>query len=682
MTCSPPGSFRGMRSHLSVSPSRYVSLAFFSLLVFALASPASSSPLSAGVANYSIDVRLNPASQSLDASEVLVWHNSSAQSADNLYFHLYPNAFRSGNTTFMMESGRKIPSRARGRIDILNFMDMRSNENLTGQIRYISPDDGNLHDSTVMMVQLPRPVRPGDSIAVSIDFHEQLPEDMSGTGWAPGQEFYFVARWFPKIGVFQNGEWNCHQLHAFGGSFADFGTYDVKINAPPGYTLGATGVRVGESMKSNGSITYHFVADSVQDFAWTASANMITETRTFDYPGLPSTKVILLLQLRHRSQVERYFAAVDTAMKYFGLWYGPYPYSALTVVDPPRAVRVAETQTCGGCGCGMVYPGLIVAGTSDYTLKHEHTTEAAIISGIGYQYWNGMVAGNGFENAWLGDGLNAYSSGKIFERVYGAEVSVFRVGGVYPVYMFPLVTFGGVPVAAIPGKILVHEPYAGLPLYLRHEKADAISSVAYRALDEGSYRSITCNKPDLVLRTLEGVVGKGVMRNIMRTYFEKYIFKHPTGRDFQEVCDQVSGQNLDWFFNEFAYGSATVDFAVKSIDYYKVTDLSTGMSSYVTRVMVARNGGVKMPVDLRLSLSDGSAEDTVWNGQSRWKAFTFRSGAPPDYAVVDPSNKIPLDTDYANNSRRVNAFLTPVIKWIGRIVSYFQNVLLNIGALA
>lgn len=665
------GKNRGLRSPSTAFGGTSAHVAFVSLLVLFSAQPVLSKPLSNRTANYTIDVRLNPQTHSIDAHEVLIWHNTSSQSVGSLYFHLYPNAFKSDNTTYMTESGGNIPPSARGWIDILNLTDLRTRKNLTAQIRYVQPDDGNPHDSTVMMVQLSNPVRPGDSAVVSIDFHEQLPEAISRSGWAPGVEFYFVGQWFPKIGVFQNGAWNCHQFHAFTEFFADFGVYDVKINVPARYTVGATGIEVGESMKSNGSITYHYVADDVHDFAWTASPDFLTIIRDFKYPGLPETKIILLLQREHRRQADRYFAAVDTAMKYFGLWYGPYPYPALTVVDPPRTAHVG----------GMEYPTLITAGTSDFPLKHFLSPQAVTIHEFGHQYWYGMVASNEVEEPWLDEGLTSYSAGKILQKAYGPNVSVFKIGNVYPVYMYPLVTFLGIPVAAIMGKVMINEPYNRLPLYLKYDKTDAISEFGYKTVDRGAYRTIAYNKPELVLSTLEGMLGRDMMRKILRTYFEEYKFKHPTAEDFEDVCDEISGQDLSWFFDQFIDGTGTVDFAVKSISYYKETDLSTGASSYVSNVVVMRNGEVVMPVDLRLSLDDGSSVDIVWNGKNRWQSFTFKTAAPPDYAELDPLGKIPIDTDFANNSLRVHSFFMPVIKWVGRILNYFQNMLLNVGAL-
>jgi len=89
-----------------------------------------------------------------------------------------------------------------------------------------------------------------------------------------------------------------------------------------------------------------------------------------------------------------------------------------------------------------------------------------------------------------------------------------------------------------------------------------------------------------------------------------------------------------------------------------------------------------MPVDLRLMLDDRSSVDTVWDGQSRWASFRFRTPSPPECAVLDPSNKIPLDTDCSNNSLLVHPFYAPVIEWAARVLGYFQNVLLLIGSVA
>ena len=155
-----------------------------------------------------------------------------------------------------------------------------------------------------------------------------------------------------------------------------------------------------------------------------------------------------------------------------------------------------------------------------------------------------------------------------------------------------------------------------------------------------------------------------------------------TSKEFRKI--NCSIEDIGWLFERYVCGVATVDFAVKSISYYKETDLNTGASSYFTRVVVACNGEVKKPIELSLALEDGTVTDTVWSDSSRaltaWQTFEFKTNSAPEYAQLDPRNKIPSDNNYANNSLMVNDFLLPVVKWINRIFYFFQNILLSAGA--
>ena len=298
----------GSRQGDTLASCRRISAAFSICLL--LSGPVFAKVINNRVADYSIDVQLHPRTNAIAGREVLVWHNTTSQSAGSLYFHLDLNAFKDDNTTFMAGREHVLSASARGWINITGLTDLRTNTDLTGQIQYVSPAGSSPLDSTVMMVQLPTPVGPGDSIAVSIDFIEQLPEAISCIGWAPGPGFYLVSGWFPKIGVFQKGKWNCHRVRTFNSSFADFGVYGVNITVPAGYKVGATGEEVGKSTNSNGTVTFHYAADDVHDFGWSASPDFVRATREFNYPGLPQTKVILLLQ-----QLNEFVKIIDCHLK-------------------------------------------------------------------------------------------------------------------------------------------------------------------------------------------------------------------------------------------------------------------------------------------------------------------------------------------------------------------------------
>ncbi len=129
-------------------------------------------PLSERIANYEIDVTLNTDKKQLTGSEKLTWRNTSADNITELRFHLYLNAFKDENSTFMKESdgGKlrgdrmdKTDNSNWGNIQITSFKTSRK-ENLYGKLRFIQPDDLNENDETVMKVKLDRPIWPNEMI--------------------------------------------------------------------------------------------------------------------------------------------------------------------------------------------------------------------------------------------------------------------------------------------------------------------------------------------------------------------------------------------------------------------------------------------------------------------------------------------------------------------------------------
>jgi len=97
----------------------------------------------------------------------------------------------------------------------------------TGTRRFIAPDDENPNDETVMSVPLAQPIEPGGSATIEVAWSAHVPRTFARTG-AIGN-FFFIAQWFPKLGVLQEDGWNCHQFHAGTEFFSDYGVYDVSL---------------------------------------------------------------------------------------------------------------------------------------------------------------------------------------------------------------------------------------------------------------------------------------------------------------------------------------------------------------------------------------------------------------------------------------------------------------------
>ena len=178
-------------------------------------------------------------------------------------------------------------------------MSLADGTDLLPGLRYVAPDDGNPHDRTVAEVPLPRAAAPGETVHVAIDFRSRLPRVSNRTGYKG--DFFFVAQWFPKLGVLEETGWNCHQFDARSEFFADFGNYDVSIDVPEEYRgkVGATGVRAEERNAPGNRVLYRFRQDSVHDFAWTADPDYRVHRDVFREPGFPDVELILLLQPEH-----------------------------------------------------------------------------------------------------------------------------------------------------------------------------------------------------------------------------------------------------------------------------------------------------------------------------------------------------------------------------------------------
>ncbi len=112
---------------------------------------------------------------------------------------------------------------------------------LTSEQRYLAPDDGNAADRTVMAVTLPFAVQPEETLDIEVEWTGKIPRPFARTGYV--DDYYFIAQWFPKIGVLEDAGWNTHQFHSHTEFYSDYGVYDVRITAPREFVVGATGCR-------------------------------------------------------------------------------------------------------------------------------------------------------------------------------------------------------------------------------------------------------------------------------------------------------------------------------------------------------------------------------------------------------------------------------------------------------
>jgi len=599
----------------------------------------SAAPLSQRVVAYDMDAKYNAKAHSLDASETLTYHNLTGQPLDTFPFHLYLNAFQPIST--WVREGKREATRGQdfekwdpksfGAEEIKSF-EVVGQGDFTNQLQFVHPDDDNNDDRTVMQVHLPKPIPPDGYVQFKIKFHDQFPETLERTGW--NRDFVLGGQWFPKVGVWWHGAWNCHQFHAYTEFFADFGVYDVKLTVPQYEVVGASGIEVGSVNNPDGTKTVAYHGDDIHDFAWTASPHYLIYNDTFQ-SSMGTVKLRIMMQPAHWGQAERHALIAKQTMERFDRWYGPYPYKTLTIVDPEP----------GSQAFGMEYPTFITAGSSWLMPQGLLLPEGVVEHEFGHQYWYGMVATNEFEDAWMDEGINQYTEAKVMDSIFGPSTSTINLWG-----------------------ITAGEENQDRLFYESVAALDPIAKNGWQYADNNSYGGITYGKTALILLTLENVIGEDTMRQAMHTYFLRYRFTHPTKEDFLKTIEEVSGKDLRWYFNQAIYGTQVLDFEVLKIssvpvEWYK-EDLQEkpGVTEYMDNVWIHRKEDFVIPVDVEIKFDNGDKVREHWDGQDRWVRYAYQKKAKIESVEVDPDHKIYFDRNNFNNSRTEEANSAPARK--------------------
>jgi hypothetical protein len=613
---------------------RYIALCLFLSLLAATAWAGEIPPTPLPVA-YVIDARVDVTHMTLDATEVLRYHNFTGQPQDRFPFHLYLNAFQP-ESTFMQEVRRDIgggrfvfanfqwEEKWRGAEEIKSFV-VPGVGDLTAQIHFIHPDDDNANDRTVFEVRLPHPVPPDGEVEFRIQFHDKFPEIFARTGYK--RDFIMGGQWFPKVGVWWKNAWNCHQFHEMTEFFADFGIFDVKLTLPQNYVVGASGVETGAVDHADGTTTHQFHAAVIHDFAWTACPHFHVINDTFT-GSAGKVNIRLLIEPSHLSSARRYLSAVKGTMRRFDEWYGPYPYPQITLVDPPHGA---------GRAGGMEYPTLITLATAWWMPKGLLVPEMVTEHEFGHQYWYGMVATNEFEEAWLDEGINSYTEVKIMDSLYGKDTSMVNLAG-----------------------MTVGEAESQWMSYVSLPDTDPIARFAWQFMTRSAYSGITYGKTASMLLTLEKVVGEDTLRRALHVYFMRYRFTHPTGEDFLRTLEEVAGRDLRWYFDQAVYGTAVLDYEVFNIasdrpDWAREKGREKSRKDdpnavYNSTVLVRRKGEFVFPVEVLAKFSSGPPAHEHWDGRDRWIRYTYSRPGKIVSAEVDPERAIWLDKDFFNNS--------------------------------
>ncbi|MFN5544036.1 MAG: M1 family peptidase, partial [Bacteroidota bacterium] len=210
--------------------------------------------------HYYIKATLDDKTDIVSGEQELIYYNNSPDTLNELYFHLYQNAFIKGSyleqlnvaNGFKQQFGKYESVGLGTTISYVKIIEAgevpKAEEGYAVDPNVIKYDAAFSIDFSIMRVQLKQPLLPGKNIAVQIQFKTYF--DDSGTqrrrmklfkdNW--GNKHYDVVHWYPRICVYDRKfGWETDQ-HLGKEFYGDFGSYDVELTLPNQFIMDGTGI--------------------------------------------------------------------------------------------------------------------------------------------------------------------------------------------------------------------------------------------------------------------------------------------------------------------------------------------------------------------------------------------------------------------------------------------------------
>lgn len=580
-------------------------------------------------ADYRIRATLFPSEHRITGAEVISYTNNSPDSLDAVWVQLDQNLFAPHSRGALVNAANRWRgSFAEGGVRLDRV------EIVQGARRY-KPE--RVASDTRMRLTLAQPMAPkGGKLDIEIDWSFVVPQygaDRMGRletakGWV-----YEVAQWYPRMAVYDDVDgWNTLPYLGQGEFYLEYGDFDVRITVPREFIVAASGELVnpaevltaeqrrrlaqaresertvtivsrdevgapGSRPTGSSLLTWHFKITQARDFSWAASPAFLWDAAGWQRIVIQSFYPEEGLGDAAHSGWERATEYGRHSIAHYSNMWRRFPY--------PNAVNVA------GVVGGMEYPGIVFCGVE--------ARDAHLFAVTDHEFghtWFPMIVGNDERRyAWMDEGFNTFINHYSTLAFYGdAGRGVIRTTPAY------VARHMDDPTA---DQAIVTEPDA--------IRRDGLGFAAYR-------------KPGFGLVLLRDVVlGPQRFDLAFRHYIDEWAFKHPQPADFFRTMDEVSGEDLSWFWRGWFYGTGRLDQAVDSV---------TISPERQVRAYLSNKGGIVLPVTLEVEGADGTVtrEDLPVEVWMLGDAFTLPldGEALPARVTLDPDRRLP-DVEPANN---------------------------------
>ncbi len=563
--------------------------------------------------DYKIEVSLDPSKYTYEATANISYTNNSPDKLSEIYFHVWANSYSSKNSEFAKQQLKMNQKKFHFHKEeegggYTNLAFSTKDKNLEFIYHEDNPD--------IVLVQLDKPVAQGQTIEIKSNFSVKVPVFFSRMGRQDG--YYQITQWFPKPAVYDTEGWHQMPYLDLGEFFSEFGKYDVTITVPNNYQVAATGKATTVSYPNDNNTSYQYMAENVHDFAWCAYHDFKIEE---DQVTLPNGQTVNLFvyQVDDYDTWDESMKFLKNAILFYSKEVGDYPYPQATVVQSP-----------GGTGGGMEYPMLTTIDTENTVQAVDHV----IAHEVGHNWFYGILASNERVNAWMDEGINSFYDHKYNDQYYKK--------GTYD-DMLPKF-FQGDGDATILESALVWQCKRG------RNQACSTHCSKFNSIN---YGFSAYEYPAWSLKYLEHYLGKDVMSKCIKTYFDKWKFKHPKPQDVEDIFESTSGKNLDWFFKDVINSDGFIDHSLSSISDDQVVIKNKGQIAIPVRLDFQKDG--KWVAHQWIEAFEGSQSITIEN-------IDF------DKLAINGEVKY-LDVNPQNNTKSLNGsnFKKPKLKLLGQI---------------
>jgi hypothetical protein len=594
--------------------------------------------------DYSIDARLDPPTDMITGSETITLHNNSPQELNEIVLRLDHNIFRS-----LVPRGSSVPAENTDGMVLTKIAVNGESVDLaapaSGGGRRGSGDAGASRrlaasglDQTLARITLGTPIAPRTTATLRLDWHTKLPGG-PGRGHRMTQRWdhtlFQPAQWYPRVAVYDDLRgWDNSPYLGPAEFYNNFGRFDVRIDVPAGWIVTGTGVLqnpqevltdkarerlthvlesdqvitiVGADEKGPGQstipgerLTWHFVADMVNDFAWLTAENLELRATRATIPGKGPVPIYLAYQPEHETGYTNAGPIARHALEFYSRLWAPYAFPQLTVQDGPDN--------------GMEYP--MVINSNQGPADHE----------TGHQWWPMMVSNNETWYGWMDEGFNQYMN--ILSDADGRHQQP-NLNGLGQSY----------------GRTSGNE-----------EEPTMMWAANYAG---NLYNFQTYGKTPPMLSMLGGIVGDAEVQRAQSEYAKTWAFKHPSPWDYVFFMDRALGRDLQWFWYYWLWTTESVDGSIASVTpnggktIVSVRQDGQMPSPIVLKVKLASSGPAVKPMANARMLDGTTAIVTypvdVWFiGNRTFQATLDFGGRSVESITLDPDGRFP-DKDPSDN---------------------------------